>query len=140
MINNTQYSMIMNLAPNDLKDVCEVYRAYGGLSPQEQDYIARAGKGQMIFMLSGFDRHCLKVEVSDAEAFSFENLPFTMPKLSWNNSTPQPKQKVNIEIKNETNEPIAGLEHMEYKDDWQFEIDKTKRPASLKGEVKDGKK
>ena len=140
MINNTQYSMIMNLAPNDLKDVCEVYRAYGGLSPQEQEYIARARKGEMLFMISGFDRHCLKIEVSDAEALSFENLPFTMPKLLLNSPRILPKKKVVTVIKEDTNEPISGLEHMEYKEDWQIEVDKTKRPISLKGDVADGKK
>lgn len=30
MINNTQYSLILNLAPQDLKDVAELYRSYGG--------------------------------------------------------------------------------------------------------------
>ncbi|WP_368486179.1 Mbov_0397 family ICE element conjugal transfer ATPase [Spiroplasma sp. DGKH1] len=73
MINNTQYSMIMNLAPSDLKEVEEVYHAYGGLSTEEQEYIARASKGQMLFIVSGYERHCLKIDVSEAEALAFVN-------------------------------------------------------------------
>ncbi|WP_368486924.1 Mbov_0397 family ICE element conjugal transfer ATPase [Spiroplasma sp. DGKH1] len=140
MINNTQYSMIMNLAPSDLKDVCEVYRAYGGLSPQEQDYIARAQKGEMILLISGFDRHCLRIEVSKAEELSFENLPFKMPKLSWTSSKQQKKVMKKDIPETNTNNKITGLEHMEYKDEWQFEIDKSKQPHSLKGDVTNGKK
>ena len=36
MINNTQYSLILNLAPQDLKDVAELYRSYGGLTATEK--------------------------------------------------------------------------------------------------------
>jgi len=36
MINNTQYSLILNLAPQDLKDIAELYRSYGGLTATEK--------------------------------------------------------------------------------------------------------
>jgi len=48
MINNTQYSLILNLAPQDLKDVAELYHSYGGLTATESDYIARANQGSII--------------------------------------------------------------------------------------------
>lgn len=40
MINNTQYSLILNFAPQDLKDMAELYYSYGGLTATERDYIA----------------------------------------------------------------------------------------------------
>lgn len=71
MINNTQYSLILNLAPQDLKDVAELYRSYGGLTVTEQDYIARANKGQALFVVSGYERHCINIETSKKEQEGF---------------------------------------------------------------------
>lgn len=42
MINNTQYTFIFNLAPSDLNDVNSLYHSYGGLLPEETDFIQRA--------------------------------------------------------------------------------------------------
>jgi len=71
MINNTQYSLILNLAPQDLKDVAALYRSYGGLTETEQDYIARAGKGQALFVVSGYERHCINIEATSKEQEAF---------------------------------------------------------------------
>ncbi|MCL8210005.1 TraG/VirB4 family ATPase [Spiroplasma attinicola] len=61
-INNTQYSLILNLAPQDLKDVSELYRTYGRLTATESDYIARANQGQALFVVSGYERHCISID------------------------------------------------------------------------------
>lgn len=71
MINNTQYSLILNLAPQDLKDVAELYRSYGGLTATERDYIARANKGQALFVISGYERHCINIEATKREQETF---------------------------------------------------------------------
>lgn len=71
MINNTQYSLILNLAPQDLKDVASLYHSYGGLTPTEKDYIARANKGQALFVVSGHERHCINIEVNKTEQKGF---------------------------------------------------------------------
>ncbi|MDQ7983034.1 MAG: ATP-binding protein [Spiroplasma sp.] len=71
IINNTQYSLILNLAPQDLKDVAELYRSYGGLTETEQDFIARANKGQALFVVSGYERHCINIEASIKEQQAF---------------------------------------------------------------------
>ncbi|MBE4704431.1 Mbov_0397 family ICE element conjugal transfer ATPase [Spiroplasma platyhelix] len=71
MINNTQYSLILNLAPQDLKDVADLYRSYGGLTKTERDYIARASKGQALFVVSGYERHCINIEASRKEQEGF---------------------------------------------------------------------
>lgn len=71
MINNTQYSLILNLAPQDLEDVATLYRSYGGLTVSERDYIARAGKGQALFVVSGYERHCITIEANQTEQSIF---------------------------------------------------------------------
>ena len=68
IINNTQYSLFFNLAPNDLKDVSEMFKSYGnGLTEDEKLYIAKAKQGQALFLVSGFDRHKINVYVSHFE-------------------------------------------------------------------------
>lgn len=71
MINNTQYSLILNLAPQDLEDVTALYRSYGGLTAAERDYIARASKGQALFVVSGYERHCINIEANNMEQEGF---------------------------------------------------------------------
>ncbi|MGL5268345.1 MAG: Mbov_0397 family ICE element conjugal transfer ATPase, partial [Spiroplasma sp.] len=71
MINNTQYSLILNLAPQDLKDIADLYHSYGGLTAAEKDYIARAGKGQALFVVSGYERHCINIEANKKEQEGF---------------------------------------------------------------------
>lgn len=71
MINNTQYSLILNLAPQDLKDVADLYRSYGGLTATERDYIARANQGQALFVVSGYQRHCVTIEATKKEQEGF---------------------------------------------------------------------
>lgn len=73
IINNTQYTMIMNLAPSDLNDLEEVYKSYGGLSEDEKKFISQAGKGEMLFIVSGFERYCLKIKIFSEEEMAFKN-------------------------------------------------------------------
>jgi len=71
IINNTQYTFIFNLAPQDLMTVTQLYRAYGGLSAQENDYIARAKKGECLFIVSGYERHCIQIQATTKEQEGF---------------------------------------------------------------------
>ncbi|MGL4343174.1 MAG: Mbov_0397 family ICE element conjugal transfer ATPase [Metamycoplasmataceae bacterium] len=68
IINNTQYSFFFNLSPNNIKDIEDMYKAYGdGLSKDEKLYIAKAKRGEALFLVSGFDRHKIKINVSKKE-------------------------------------------------------------------------
>lgn len=72
ILNNTQYSFFFNLSPNNIKDLTEMYKSYGsGLSEDERLYIAKARRGEALFFVSGFDRHKLKIVVSQKEKESF---------------------------------------------------------------------
>lgn len=71
IINNTQYTFIFNLAPHDLTAVADLYRAYGGLSEQEENYIARARKGESLFIVSGYERHCIQIQATEKEQEGF---------------------------------------------------------------------
>ena len=67
IINNAQYVGIMGLKENDLKEVQELYRASGGLTEQELKFINKAKVGELLFNVSGQDRHTLKLEYSQTE-------------------------------------------------------------------------
>lgn len=68
IINNTQYSFFFNLSPNNINDISDMYKSYGdGLSEDEKLYIAKAKRGEALFLASGFDRHKIKINISDRE-------------------------------------------------------------------------
>lgn len=52
IINACQYSLIFQLAPNDMNDLLELYRASGGLTPEEQEGIVTAARGEC-FLITG---------------------------------------------------------------------------------------
>lgn len=69
--NNSQYSFIMGLKPNDLEKVINLYKSYGGLTSAEQDYIARSVKGQGLFFVSGFERYRIEIQANKKEKAGF---------------------------------------------------------------------
>lgn len=74
MINNTQYTFIFNLAPSNLTDVKLLYHSYGGLSPEETDFIQRAGKGDTLMIVHSYERYCLNINILDSEFKAFDNV------------------------------------------------------------------
>ena len=53
IINASQFSMIFQLAPNDINDLIELYKnSSGGINKDEQDGIVTAGRG-VCFLISG---------------------------------------------------------------------------------------
>ncbi len=66
IINASQYSMIFQLAPNDMADLLNLYKSAGGLNQDEQEGIVSAGLGRC-FLISGplsrtfVDVNCLPV-------------------------------------------------------------------------------
>lgn len=52
IINASQFSMIFQLAPNDMTDLIELYKSSGGINKDEQDGIVTAGRG-VCFFISG---------------------------------------------------------------------------------------
>ncbi len=74
MINNTQYTFIFNLAPSDLNDVKLLYQSYGGLSPEETDFIQRAGKGDALMIVHSYERYCLNISILNSEFKAFDNI------------------------------------------------------------------
>ena len=74
MINNVQYSIIMNLLSKNLQDIKELYKSYGdGLSQEEINYISYAKQGDALLMITGFDRHTISVKVNEIQMKAFEN-------------------------------------------------------------------
>lgn len=52
IINACQYSMILQLAPNDMADLLTLYKSAGGINAREQEGIVTAPRGT-IFMITG---------------------------------------------------------------------------------------
>lgn len=52
IINASQYSLIFQLAPNDMADLLQLYSSAGGINRQEQDGIVTAPRGRC-FLISG---------------------------------------------------------------------------------------
>ena len=61
IINACQYSMILQLAPNDMADLLTLYKSAGGINKREQEGIVTAERGE-IFVISGpMDRTFVKL-------------------------------------------------------------------------------
>lgn len=73
MMNNTQYTFVLNLSMQNLNDVNQLFKSYGGLSSEESHFIAKAKRGEALFVVSGYNRHCLQVELSNNEIKAFSN-------------------------------------------------------------------
>ena len=52
IINASQYSLIFQMAPNDMSDLLKLYSSAGGINKNEQERIVTAPRGQC-FLISG---------------------------------------------------------------------------------------
>lgn len=73
IINNLQYSFIMNLSPKNLEDVNNMYKSFGGLSEPQSNFIAHAQTGDALLINGGFERHEVTIKVSQEEISAFTN-------------------------------------------------------------------
>lgn len=56
IINACQYSLILQLAPNDMADLLELYKSAGGINEREQEGIITAPRGRAFFITGPMDR------------------------------------------------------------------------------------
>ena len=56
IINACQYSMILQLAPNDMADLLELYKSAGGINAREQEGIVTAPRGRVFLITSPMNR------------------------------------------------------------------------------------
>ncbi len=61
IINACQYSMILQLAPNDMTDLLELYKSAGGINQREQDGIVTAPTGRAFFISGPMDRQFVDI-------------------------------------------------------------------------------
>ncbi len=62
IINACQYSMILQLAPNDMADLLELYKSAGGINEREQEGIVTAQLGQAFLITSPMDRSFVHIK------------------------------------------------------------------------------
>ncbi len=61
IINACQYSMILQLAPNDMADLLELYKSAGGINETEQEGIVTAPRGRAFFITSPMSRSFIDI-------------------------------------------------------------------------------
>ena len=61
IINACQYSMILQLAPNDMADLLELYKSAGGINETEQEGIVTAPRGRAFFITGPMDRSFIDI-------------------------------------------------------------------------------
>ena len=62
IINACQYSMILQLAPNDMADLLELYKSAGGINTREQEGIVTAPLGRAFLITSPMDRSFVNIK------------------------------------------------------------------------------
>ena len=76
IINASQYTMVLPLAPNDMSDLVDLYRNAGGINEDEQNAIVQANRGEVFFITSANSRVFLKIEALDAIRQMFQTKNF----------------------------------------------------------------
>lgn len=76
IINASQFTMVLPLAPNDMSDLVELYRNAGGINEDEQQAIVQANRGEVFFITSANSRVFLKIEALDAIRQMFQTKDF----------------------------------------------------------------
>lgn len=61
IINACQYSLILQLAPNDMADLLELYKSAGGINETEQEGIVTAPRGRAFFITSPMERSFIDI-------------------------------------------------------------------------------
>lgn len=61
IINACQYSIILQLAPNDMADLLELYKSAGGINEREQEGILTAPRGRAFFITGPMNRSFIDI-------------------------------------------------------------------------------
>lgn len=61
IINACQYSMILQLAPNDMADLLQLYKSAGGINTREQEGIVTAPLGRAFLIVGPMDRQFIDI-------------------------------------------------------------------------------
>ena len=77
IINASQFTMVLSLAPNDMTDMVELYRNAGGINKDEQDTIIQANRGECFLITSPHNRTFLKIQAFDAIREMFQIKDYT---------------------------------------------------------------
>ncbi len=81
IINASQFTMVLSLAPNDMTDLVELYRNAGGINEDEQQTIVQANRGEAFLITSPLARTFLKIHAYDQVRDMFEIEGYTRPMI-----------------------------------------------------------
>ena len=65
IINASQFTMVLSLAPNDMTDLVDLYKNAGGINEDEQQAIVQAARGEAFLVTSPLARTFLKIQAFD---------------------------------------------------------------------------
>lgn len=82
IINNSQYSFIFSLAPQDITALIELYKVSGGINDVERQMIANARRGDCFAILSSIERSTFHVQTSNLITSLFQS---STPSVTPNN-------------------------------------------------------
>lgn len=82
IINASQFTMILSLAPNDMTDLVELYRNAGGINEDEQQTIVQANRGEAFLITSPLARTFLKIQAFDPIRQMFQTRGFAKSLLT----------------------------------------------------------
>ena len=105
IINASQFTMILSLAPNDMTDLVELYKNAGGMNEDEQQTIVQANRGEAFLITSPLARTFLKIQAFDPIRNMFQVKDYTKKFISElneeNASLEKNKEESNV---NESND------------------------------------
>ena len=121
IINASQFTMILSLAPNDMTDLVELYRNAGGINEDEQQTIVQANRGEAFLITSPLSRTFLKIEAYDTVRDMFEKKNYTKPMLEKLHEDKLEQERLNKELAEAERQKKEDAERKQQEEEKKFE-------------------
>ncbi len=119
IINASQFTMVLSLAPNDMTDLVELYRNAGGINEDEQQTIVQANRGEAFLITSPLSRTFLKIHAYDEVRKMFDTDGYTKPIIEKLHEEMEEARRQDEELKKAEQEKAQEIENQERKSDEQ---------------------
>lgn len=118
IINASQFTMVLSLAPNDMTDLVELYRNAGGINEDEQQAIVQASRGQAFLITSPLARTFLQIQAFDPIRDMFQIKDYTKNLFRKNEEDDTYKRDYEKELaqQNQNAEDLEQTEEMTNQD------------------------
>lgn len=121
IINASQFTMVLSLAPNDMTDLVELYRNAGGINEDEQQTIVQANRGEAFLITSPLSRTFLKIEAYDTVRDMFEKKNYTKAMLEKLHEDKLEAERLSAKLAEAEKEKQAEQEREQQEQERKFE-------------------